>query len=264
MTASIKGLVKTSIRALGYQILPVHPSASVRTQNPDITDQEWETILMAQPFTMTSLERILASIRSAAYVSLNRIPGDIVECGVWRGGSSMAIARTLVNLGDTSRRIYCYDTFEGMTEPTREDVDAWRRPADDLLRSAKLVEKKNDSLVWAFASLEDVCANLRTTAYPMENITFVKGAVEETIPDIISEQIALLRLDTDWYASTRHELIHLYPRLVVSGILIIDDYGHWEGSKRAVDEYFSHGHSIFFNRIDYTGRLAVKPASHPG
>src|SRR5262249_307426 len=204
---------------------------------------------------MTSLERMLSSIRAASYVSLNRIPGDIVECGVWRGGSSMAIARTLVNLGDTTRRIYCYDTFEGMTEPNREDVDAWQRPADQLLRLAKLVEKKSESLVWAFASLEDVRSNLEATGYPMENIEFGKGRVEDTIPTKIPDEFLFLRLDRVWSASTRHELIHLYPRLAIGGILIIDDYGHWEGSKRAVDEYFTTSRPIFLNRIDYTGRL---------
>src|SRR5262249_29447698 len=162
---------------------------------------------------MTSLERMLSSIRAASYVSLNRIPGDIVECGVWRGGSSMAIARTLVNLGDTTRRIYCYDTFEGMTEPNREDVDAWQRPADQLLRMAKLVEKKSESLVWAFASVGDVRTNLEATGYPMENIEFLKAPVEETIPNKTREKFSFLRLDRDWYAPPRHELIHLYPRL---------------------------------------------------
>ena len=71
--------------------------------------------------------------------------------------------------------------------------------------------------------------------------------------------IALLRLDTDWYESTYHELVHLYPRLSVGGILIIDDYGYWQGARRAVDRYFAEqGTRVFLSRIDETGRLAVK------
>ncbi|HYM86681.1 MAG TPA: TylF/MycF/NovP-related O-methyltransferase, partial [Pseudoxanthomonas sp.] len=73
------------------------------------------------------------------------------------------------------------------------------------------------------------------------------------------ECIALLRLDTDWYESTRHEMIHLFPRLCVGGVLILDDYGHWLGARRAVDEYLGeHNVPLFLQRIDYTGRYAVK------
>ena len=78
------------------------------------------------------------------------------------------------------------------------------------------------------------------------------------IPKYLPGEIALLRLDTDWYKSTQHELIHLYPLLVGSGVLIIDDYGHWQGAKKAVDEYFSDK-KILLNRIDYTGRISIKP-----
>jgi hypothetical protein len=75
----------------------------------------------------------------------------------------------------------------------------------------------------------------------------------------LPEQIAVLRLDTDFYESTRHELRHLYPRLVHGGVLIIDDYGHWAGARKAVDEYIAEeGIRLLLNRIDYTGRIAIK------
>ena len=87
----------------------------------------------------------------------------------------------------------------------------------------------------------------------------VPGLVEDTVPSQAPEVIALLRLDTDWYKSTWHELEHLYPRLSVGGVLIIDDYGHWEGARRAVDEFIeAKGLRLFLSRIDYTGRLAIK------
>ena len=108
-------------------------------------------------------------------------------------------------------------------------------------------------------SEESVRATLLETGYPPERLHFVRGAVEETVPAAAPEQLALLRLDTDWYESTRHELVHLYPRLSDGGILIVDDYGHWEGCRRAVDEYFaSDADPILLNRIDYTGRIAIK------
>jgi O-methyltransferase len=254
---SLKHIIKGMIRTFGYEIVPARPPISLRELNPDVNDEEWNIFELVMPYTMTSLERTLASIRAAAYVSEHGLPGDIVECGVWRGGSSMAIAQTLLNLGDVSRALYLYDTFEGMTEPSSSDLtrDGW--PAAELLSVSKRMDDKNKSSIWAFASLEDVQKNMDLVGYPREQMFFVKGPVEETIPGIIPERIALLRLDTDWYESTKHELVHLYPRLVPGGVLMIDDYGHWRGAQKATDEYFS-GSLVFLSRIDYTGRLAIK------
>jgi O-methyltransferase len=113
---------------------------------------------------------------------------------------------------------------------------------------------------WCVAGLEDVKRNLYSTGYPKEKLHFIKGKVEDTVPGQAPENIAMLRLDTDWYESTAHELQHLYPRLAKNGVLIIDDYGHWLGSRKAVDEYFAkQSFCPLFNRMDYTGRLAVKP-----
>jgi len=254
----MKRVIKKLLGSAGYKIVPLQVPTSIRELNPDITEQEWQTYLSVQEYTMTSLERVLTAIRAAAHISENHIFGDIVECGVWRGGSTMAIARTLLEHNDVSRRLYLYDTFEGMVEPTTADTDFRGREAAALLSSAKqLVEQKTESTIWAYASLEDVRANLEKTRYPAEKIVFTKGPVEKTIPDTIPDAIAILRLDTDWYESTRHELIHLYPRLSKGGILIVDDYGHWSGSRKAVDEFFSG--QLFLNRIDYSGRLAIKP-----
>jgi len=105
---------------------------------------------------------------------------------------------------------------------------------------------------------ETVYKNLLTTGYPEERIHMVRGPVEETLPQQAPERLALLRLDTDWYESTRRELVHLYPRLSDGGVLIVDDYGHWSGARRAVDEYFGQvGSRTFLSPLDYTGRLAV-------
>jgi hypothetical protein len=210
-----------------------------------------------QPYTMTSFERMYALFKAIEYIELAGIPGDIVECGVWRGGSMMLAALTLLELGSTTRDLYLFDTFEGLPKPDEgEDVDLWGNRAID----GWLPKRTSDqSSHWAEAGLEEVKENLLQTGYPSHRIRFIKGMVEETIPSQAPKEIALLRLDTDWYSSTRHEMRYLYPRLTRNGVLIIDDYGHFKGAKRAVDEYFRDNEiPILLQRIDYTGRLAVK------
>src|SRR5262249_2259742 len=114
--------------------------------------------------------------------------------------------------------------------------------------------------IWAKSPLDEVRRNLASTAYPLDRVKFVIGKVEDTIPSSTPKRIALLRLDTDWYESTKHELIHLWPRLVRNGIMIIDDYGDWTGARKAADEFIAAaGCPLFLNRIDHTGRLIVKP-----
>lgn len=208
-----------------------------------------------QPYTMTSPERVNALVRSVEYLERSQIPGDIVECGVWRGGSMMAVAKTLLRLEATPRNLLLFDTFEGMPPPDELDVDLEGRSASAIMDE----QEPESSHVWAVAQFREVKQNMEETRYPTEHVTYIKGKVEETLPKHAPDQIALLRLDTDWYASTRHELIHLYPRLVPGGIVIIDDYGHWEGARKAVDEYIEDNNlPLFLCRIDYSGRLAVK------
>ncbi len=216
-----------------------------------------EIIEKVRPYTMTSNERLYGLIESVQYIIKNNIQGDFVECGVWKGGSMMAIAETLKHLGVTNRQLYLYDTFAGMTAPTEEDIDQLNRDA-----SSQLIQeagKKTESIVWAYSSLDEVKNNLAKTNYPAELIHYVEGDVLLTIPQTISTQIGLLRLDTDWYESTKHEMIHLYPKLVSKGVLIIDDYGFWKGSRKAIDEYIHEQNiSLLLHRMDETGRSAIK------
>ncbi len=202
------------------------------------------------PFTMTSPQRVAALIKATRYVVAAGLAGDFVECGVWRGGSMMAIALTLLNLNIRDRTLYLYDTYEGMPPPGASDVNLVGQSAQSLL---------HHEVVKAYCSFEDVRAAIESTGYPAEHVRMARGKVEETIPGVLPERIALLRLDTDWYESTRHELLHLYPRLAMHGTLIIDDYGHWQGARRAVDEYFAKT-PILLNFIDYTGRIGIKVA----
>jgi hypothetical protein len=174
---------------------------------------------------------------------------------VWRGGNMIAAALTLISEGCTSRSLFLYDTFEGMTRPSDKDYDYLGVSAIERLS----VEKKGTG-VWCEASIDDVRENIMSTGYSMEQVHFVIGPVENTLLHTVPESISLLRLDTDWYESTRIELEILYPRLNPGGVLIIDDYGHWKGANYAVDEYFDRlGTRPFFHRVDYTCRLIIKP-----
>jgi hypothetical protein len=144
-----------------------------------------------------------------------------------------------------------------MSEPTKDDISAVdQTTAGDLLNAVGRTDGDN---VWCYSPLEEVKSNLKKTEYPFGQIHFIKGKVEDTLPEPSIGKIALLRLDTDWYESTKHELETLYDKLVPGGVLIIDDYGHWSGSRKAVDEFIADRKlSLFLHRIDYTGRLAIK------
>jgi len=204
---------------------------------------------------MTSEDRMIALYEAVKNMVKRGVPGDLVECGVWKGGSAMVMAYALMELNSTDRNIFLYDTYEGMVEPEKEDL-----LASDLSNAHDEWKKhqKSDHNEWCYASLDEVKRNMSLTGYPEEKIFYVKGKVEETVPHITPEKISILRLDTDWYKSTLHELKHLYPLLSEDGTLIIDDYGYWKGAKKAVDEYFENK-QIQFNKIDETGIIGIKP-----
>jgi len=220
-------------------------------------DQEFLDIFRKSiSFSMTSTANRYALYQAIKYLVKHDIPGDIVECGVWRGGSSMIAALTLVALGDTDRRIWLYDTYEGSTEPGEVDVRAY-----DGASAQKIWKDWNESHdeTWISSPLEDVKANMASTGYPEEKFVYVQGMVEDTIPGNTPSEIALLRLDTDWYQSTYHELSHLFPTVSRNGVLIIDDYGWWKGSKAATDQYFSELNvPVYLNRVDVSSRLVIK------
>jgi hypothetical protein len=221
---------------------------------PDFGPEDIETCTAVAQFTMTSPERIYALCEAVRYLVRTGITGGIVECGVWRGGSMMAVARTLLQLGQTHYDLYLFDTFEGMTPPGREDSDYAGRHASVLLAAAGRQEH-----IWGYSSLDETAKAVHSVGYPRDRIHLIRGRVEDTIPGQAPPVISLLRLDTDWYESTLHELIHLFPRLAVGGVIIVDDYGHWKGSREATDQYLRECNvRLLLTRIDYTGRLGVK------
>ena len=253
-------VIRPAIRQLGPRVgWNRRRSRAVGTLPPDFDELTVRIIHAVNQFTMTSPERIAVLVQAVRYVVENRIDGAIVEYGVWRGGSTMAAALTLKELGDETREIYLYDTFAGMSAPTDTDVDITGASAQRKFGDRKTSE---ESSTWCLSTLDETRENVFSTGYPRNQFHFVEGKVEDTIPaNIPSGAIAILQLDTDWYESTKHELVHLFPLLAENGPLIVDDYGYWQGQKMAVDEYFSENNlRIFLSRIDYTGRIGIKPA----
>lgn len=246
----IKNAISRFLQKRGYEIVKTKGN-----KFPDFDNAFNPIYEKAKHATMTSPERMYSLYKAIQYISDNKIEGDVVECGVWRGGSSMMAAMTLLKQNDTSRQLYMYDTYEGMSDPTDKDVSFDSQSAKENWETKSKVDEK----IFCYSELDEVKNNMITTGYPMDKIHFVKGKVEDTIPQTIPQKISLLRLDTDWYESTKHELIHLFPLLSKNGVLIIDDYGHWQGAREAVDEYFKEkGIVPLLNRIDYTGRIMIK------
>ena len=251
----MKSAIQKVVNLLGYQLVKV---PFVAGPLPHDMDEEFKQIYeKSLQYTITSMARMFALYKAVQYIVKNRIPGDLVECGVWKGGSSMVTALSLSSCGANDRTLWLYDTYEGPTQPTDKDV----RANDGLpaLQTWKN-QKQRDDNSWMYSPLDEVKANMSSTNYPSEKIMYVKGKVEETIPDTIPAEIALLRLDTDFYESTNHELQHLFPRLSPNGVLIIDDYGWWRGSRDATDQYFAANDvDILLHRVDSVSRVAVKP-----
>lgn len=189
------------------------------------------------------------------YVVERNIEGDFVECGVWRGGNSILAAEVFRSV-HSSKRVWLFDTFAGMTQPTDVDVNYRGEHAGVKFRE----QRTGDGSDWCYPPIEEVQANFASVGLLGPQVKFVKGDVAETLArtDELPASIAVLRLDTDWYESTRMELEALYPRLTRGGILIIDDYGHWGGARKAVDEYFSERDRPFLQYIDQTARIGIR------
>lgn len=229
----------------------------------DATAEDRAIVDAVAPYTLTSRQRRYALVQAVQYLVRRGVPGAFVECGVWRGGSALAMLMALQRERTDDRELWLYDTFEGMTAPSERD----RSPFDAPARRTWDIAVASGRKAWQHLfepqdfSLDKVRALLEGTGYPRQHLKFVAGDLMQTLPAQAPGRIALLRLDTDWYESTRHELEHLYPRLSPGGVLIIDDYGHWQGCRDAVDEYFARPGNgpVLLNRIDYTCRIVIKP-----
>lgn len=237
----MKKIIQNILSRFGYRLQSKYDA--IMDQDPVFK----EIYEKCKPYTMTTKERMFALYESVKYVVQAGIPGDFVECGVWKGGSVMVMLLTLANL-KAERKIWLYDTFGGMSEPTKEDVHT-----EDPNISA--MDGRYDPSI---GTMSEVQHNLASVAVVGSEYTLIPGKVEVTLrtSELSPKQISILRLDTDWYASTKAELEILYPRVSGGGVLIIDDYGAWAGAKKAVDEYFKG--NILLTRIDHDSRLSIK------
>jgi O-methyltransferase len=254
----LKRAVRAIARRMGFDITRYSPAAATAPPlaEAEILEEEFRRLSeIVRPYTMTSVERMYGLYKATEYVVANRIAGDFVECGVWKGGSTMLMALALQHFGQANRHIHLYDTFRGMSRPEAVDRSYVGEDAQELWTQSN----EGDVNRWCMAPLDEVRANVTSTGYPPDLVHYVEGKVEDTLPATIPEQIALLRLDTDWYESTRHELTHLFPRLSPGGVVILDDYGYWRGARKATDEYFTQaGLHPLMVRLDNTGRLILK------
>jgi len=252
-----KNLVQSVFKKLGFEVRRTFDSSS--KMPVELTPEECDIIrhVFSHKLTLVSPERLWTTLMACKHAIEHKIEGDFVECGVWRGGNAM-VAAEMFKLYGVSKKIWLFDTYKGMTAPTDVDVSI----ADGLAARNKYVSKKRGTHnEWCYASLDDVKNNFDQRDLLSENVVFVEGDVCQTLKDRrhVPTNICVLRLDTDWYESTKVELEVLYPRLTVGGSLIIDDYGHWSGAKKATDEYFAiHGNRPFLQYTDYTGRISVK------
>lgn len=256
----LKSAIMSLATQFGYNISKRKSiKAEILELVPEIKEYDLETIVIAKSISMQSIERLWSVVSAVKYVCANNIPGDFVECGVFLGGSGVAIGRTLDKyFPEQNRRILLFDTYEGMVEPGEFDYKA----NSDIHSSSFLSSNtKEDGKfnVWAYASEESVKHNLETLQnYPMDNFNLVKGDVARTLVQNDIKSVAFLRLDTDWYDSTKIELEVLWPKLSMGGVLIVDDVGHWAGARKAFEDFFQEDQKRLVHRIDSTGRLLVK------
>jgi O-methyltransferase len=245
---TMRNWIMRTLATRGYGVRP--------TFDRDVAPEHRRIVECVRPYTMTSQQSIVGLCEAVEYVVGNELAGAFVECGVWRGGSAMAMALTALRLGVRDRDLYLFDTFAGMPMPHDDDVSL-REPEQSALTRWQRDQRAGHN-EWAYASIETARENVMSTGYPAEHVHLISGLVEETIPRQAPESVALLRLDTDWYSSTKHELEQLYPRLAARGVLILDDYGSWAGARKAVDEYGPTSR-LFLGRLDRIARVAIKP-----
>lgn len=237
---------QVSLPQRGFPICkPAYSKKRLQKQFHELKDDTfWQIVPEVYDFTQLPIEPMWSLYEAVRYLAARQIKGDIVECGVLFGGASMLIAKTLLSLNDSSRELWLYDSFRGFVGEQAEDDITWY--GDSI----------KDQYPDFGAIAED---NIASTGYPMDKLRLVRGDVEATAANNENGDIALLRLDTDTYHSTKAELDYFYPKLVAGGILIIDDYGHAFGARRAVDEYFADPtRRLLLNRVNFTNRLAVK------
>ena len=204
---------------------------------PVETDKKIKKFIhISAEFSITGHEQMYLLSQAILNTKENNVDGDFVECGVWKGGNIL-LYKLLNDFYSLNKNIFAYDTFQGMVTPEDVDIDYKGESAKKLL----LANQKSENItnIHCFSKIDTVKKNILKYS-KLKNINFIIGPVEKTLllEKNLPKKISILRLDTDWYSSTKIELEVLYPRLVKGGVLIIDDYGYWQGSRKEVDEFF--------------------------
>ena len=247
-------------KKFGYRLIKIQKNKNWSEDFVGISQFEKKTLETCSNFSMTGFDRMFFLIKAINQIHIDNVEGDFVECGVWRGGNLILFQKLIEKLNIKNKKIFAYDTFEGMTTPGNSDFSVNNEKALNIINNLK---KKNidpaKNIVLAKCDLENVKYNYYKNTKKNNNLILIKGDVEKTlkIKKNLPKKISILRLDTDWYKSTKIELETLFPLLSKNGILIIDDYGYWKGSKKAVDNYFKKK-QINLIKIDFTSRYLFK------
>jgi O-methyltransferase len=217
---------------------PTEPEAGHAQGAGTLTDAQFGRLLASvRSLTMVHESGVRFTAEQAVELIQRNIMGVYVECGVWRGGCSLAmLLAQRYQWGRVERPVYMLDSFEGLPPVTPRDgplAVRWQNGADPANYSDNCK-----------ASLEDLKANVAAMGFGPEDCTIVPGWFNDTVPLVAetlkSRKIALLRLDGDWYDSTLVCLERLMPVVSEGGVVIIDDYYAWDGCARAVHDYLSH------------------------
>lgn len=255
-TRMIDGLVE------GWGPAAHRVTPQLRARFPDIDDDGfWKIADLALPHTALSVQRLYSIYLSVKYVVENGVAGDVVECGVFKGGSAIMLAAAFAHFGDVSRTLFLFDTFEGWPQPTKHDTDFFGQNHKDLYDQSIAQPSNTAESIFTLSNFFERtrAAILSGSVYPQNRIVFVKGLVEDTLPHADIKTLSILRLDTDYYEATAWELKTLWPHLNTAGVLLIDDYGQFHGARKAVDEYLQQNRvPALLHRDDVTGRAMVK------
>lgn len=262
MRSWAKSLVRSLVSRSGYEIVK-KKSNFPNVAELDIDENRLIQFILSKNLSMVSENRLINTLLAVKHVSEMDVEGAFVECGTWRGGNGI-LASKIFEKYSQSRELYLFDTFEGMSAPSLFDYknSMAHDPREGLQQTNEIFNKSLNAQgsYWCLATIEEVTQNFAEAGARLDGVHFIKGKVEDTLKDDknLPDKIAVLRLDTDWYDSTKVELEYLWPRVVQGGILILDDYGHWNGAKKAVDEFFNSLDRPFLSYSDYTGRVGVK------
>ena len=252
-----KKLFVQILKLKGYQLIKLNENFDKLPIELSVNDKETLEYIIDKKLSMTPIPRLITTVKACKYILDNNINGDFIECGVWRGGHAI-LAKKIFEANGSNKNVFLYDTFSGMTKPQERDISYITKEKAIIDYESNQKNHHND---WCYASLEDVKKNCIDAGLNMNEIHFIKGDVCETLNDKLNlpDKISIIRLDTDWYKSTIKELEVLYPILSKNGVLMVDDYGHWQGSKQAVDEYFDRkGFTPLLNLTDYSARICIK------